>query len=248
MTRLSQKLQLLEGDMVADLLRSIGDDDWERPTDCTEWSVRDMTAHLAAQAEDSLTPWAFPRRERAARRNYPQLSPLDAYTAQQVADHDGPSGPELASLFVNRWPRAVRAMRWTRPLRRVKIDPHIPGVEPFTVGYFQDAILPRDLWMHRIDLTRAIDQPMKHAPHERMIVEDVIADLASSWPHPPAELTLGGAVTGTWTLGAGQPQTTVEADTVDYMRTLSGRNAAPDLLLTGTGHDYATFATARVAF
>ena len=41
-------------DQAGDALASIHPDDWERPTPCRDWSVRDLAAHLAAAPEHFL--------------------------------------------------------------------------------------------------------------------------------------------------------------------------------------------------
>jgi hypothetical protein len=43
-----------EGRATLELLRTLGDDDWARPTDCPEWDVRALVAHLVAQCQDSI--------------------------------------------------------------------------------------------------------------------------------------------------------------------------------------------------
>ena len=62
---------LAEGQAVLLLLRRLGDEDWPRPTDCTEWDVRAMLCHLVAQCEDSIRMSTMLRRELVARRRYP---------------------------------------------------------------------------------------------------------------------------------------------------------------------------------
>jgi len=47
----------LHAELIA-LLRGLGADDWERPTACALWSVRDITAHLL---DDDLRRLSFHR-------------------------------------------------------------------------------------------------------------------------------------------------------------------------------------------
>jgi hypothetical protein len=51
-----------EGRATLALLRALGDGDWTRSTDCTEWDVRTLVAHLLAQCEDSIRLGALLRR------------------------------------------------------------------------------------------------------------------------------------------------------------------------------------------
>ena len=239
-----------EGIALALLLRQLDGADWDRPTDCPEWTVRDMTAHLVGQAEGTRRPWVVLRRQRTGARNNPGRTPLDAYTAQQIAEHEGESGPALADAFADGWPRAVVAMRRTPgPLRRVSIATGIPDLPRMTVGYFYDSILPRDLWMHRVDLSRATGRALTDQEHDAVIVDDVIGDLARAWAGPPVRLELTGPAGGAWSLGAGPPVATVAADPVDYLRTLAGRQPDPALTLReGDAAVLPALAGARVVF
>ena len=60
-----------EGEAALALLRQLGDRDWQRPTDCTEWDVRTLVSHLVAQCEDGLRLGTMLRRELVGRRRYP---------------------------------------------------------------------------------------------------------------------------------------------------------------------------------
>jgi hypothetical protein len=98
-----------EGRAALELLRTLGDDDWARPTDCPEWDVRALVAHLVAQSEDGLHLASMARRELLRRRRYPDKPPVDAYMAVGVDDHRAASGPQLVERFARLWPRAARA-------------------------------------------------------------------------------------------------------------------------------------------
>lgn len=239
-----------EGVALATLLRQLGDTDWEKPTDCPEWTVRDMTAHLVGQAEGTWRPWVGLRRQRTGARRYPDRIGLDAYTAQQIDDHAGESGPVLAEAFADRWPRAVTTMRrLPRLARRATIPSGVPGVPRISVGYLFDRILPRDLWMHRVDLSRATGRPMVLGGHDPSIVDDVLAELVDTWTGPPVRIELTGPAGGAWTAGRGEPVATVAGEPVDYLRALAGRNPTPALsLVAGDPAGRDAVAAARVVF
>lgn len=239
-----------EGIALALLLRQLDGADWDRITDCPEWTVRDMTAHLVGQAEGVRRPWVALRRMRTGARRHPDRIGLDAYTRQQIDDHRGESGPRLVETFADGWPRAVAAMRRTPGLlRRVSLDPGIPGEPRMRIGYLYDSILPRDLWMHRVDISRATDRALVPQEHDAAIVGDVLADLVRAWTGPPVRLELTGPAGGAWSLGAGAPAATVTADPVDYLRTLAGRQPAPALsLVAGDPAALPALVAARVVF
>jgi len=221
-----------EGQSALALLRQLGDRDWRRPTDCTEWDVRTLVSHLVAQCEDGLRLGTMLRRELAGRRRYPDKVSVDAHMAVQVHDHRTESGPELVERFGLLWPRAVQARR-RRPmaLRRIIVSSGVPGIPRFSIGYLLDIIYTRDLWMHRLDLARATGQPFAISDHDRLIVEQVVRDLALAWPAAPIALDLNGTAGGTWTIGAGEPAARVRADAVAFMRSLAGRDHDHDLAL-----------------
>ncbi|WP_327010158.1 maleylpyruvate isomerase family mycothiol-dependent enzyme [Dactylosporangium sp. NBC_01737] len=214
------------------MLRGLRGEDWRRATDCTAWDVRTVVSHLVAQCEDGISLPTLLRRELAGRRRHPQLSGVDAHMAVQVAEHLGDAGPDLVDRFATQWPRAVRA-RQRRPgvLRPVPIDLGIPGVPRAPLSYLLDVIYNRDLWMHRVDLTRATGQPFIVGAHDGHIVAQAIRDLASRWSGPPVALERTGDAGGSWIIGAGRPAAVVRADAVAYLRALAGRDDAVALTL-----------------
>ena len=147
-----------EGIALALLLRQLDDADWDRPTDCPEWTVRDMTAHLVGQAEGTRRPWVVLRRQRTGARHHPGRTPLDAYTAQQIEEHEGESGPAFADAFADVWPRAVMAMRRTPGLvRRVSI----------ATGICRPAADDGRLLLRQHPAARPVDAPGRPVPGHR---------------------------------------------------------------------------------
>jgi uncharacterized protein (TIGR03083 family) len=239
-----------EGQATMALLRALGDGDWTRPTDCTEWDVRALVAHLVAQCEDSIRLGTMLRRELLGRRRYRAKTALDAHMAAGVDDHRAAGGPELVERFARLWPRAARARR-RRPaaLRRITLDPGIPGQPRWRLGYLLDVIFNRDLWLHRVDLARATGRPLVLGDHDRQIVAQVVRDLARAWSAAPVALELTGPAGGCWLLGSGDPVAVVRAEAVAYMRALSGRDDEVVLeLVSGQQAALTPIRQARVVF
>ncbi|WP_214110607.1 maleylpyruvate isomerase family mycothiol-dependent enzyme [Acrocarpospora catenulata] len=239
-----------EGRAAVALLEKLGDGDWRRPTDCPEWDVRDMVAHLVAQCEDNIHLGTLIRRELVGRVRHRGKIALDGHMAAQLDDHVGEAGPVLVERFAQLWPRAVRARRG-RPgaLRSMRIPPGVPGVPMISLGYLLDVIYNRDLWMHRVDLARAAGLPVTIGEHDRLIVEQVVRDLALAWSGAPVTLELTGPAGGSWLVGAGEPVAVVRADTVAYMRALAGRDDDVALeLVSGTAEVLPSVRAARVIF
>jgi hypothetical protein len=98
------------------------------------------------------------------------------------------------------------------------------------------------------ELSAATGRLLLLGTHDRVITAQVIADLALAWNGPPTLLELTGPAGGHWTLGNDSPAATIQADAVDYLRALSGRNDHPDLEATGDPAAAAAAAAARVIF
>ncbi len=241
---------LAEGLAMLAVLRQFDGEDWNQQTDCPEWDVRTMVSHLVAQCEDGLRMTTLLRREVRGRIRHRDKAGVDAHMAVQVAEHRAESGPELVERFAQLWPRAVRARTHRpRPVRRFRIDLGIPGVARVPFAYLLDVIYDRDVWMHRVDLTRATGYPFVIGNHDRSIVALAVRDLALSWTHPAIVLELTGPAGGHWRIGTGEPAATVRAEPVAFMRSLAGRD--PDValdLVTGDRAALACVAQARVPF
>ena len=87
-----------EGQATLALLRALGDGDWSRPTDCTEWDVRTLVAHLVAQCEDSLHLGTMLRRDLLGRRRSPAKTALDAHSGCTVSTWPGRPGSRWSSV------------------------------------------------------------------------------------------------------------------------------------------------------
>jgi uncharacterized protein (TIGR03083 family) len=160
----AQAVAHAEGRATLELLGALGSDDWTRPTDCTEWDVRSLVAHLVAQCQDRIHLASMARRELLGRRRYPDKAPVDAYMAVGVDDHRAASGPS-----------------WSSASRGCGPAPPGPDQPRWRLDYALDVIYSRDLWRHRIDLARAGGRPFVLGDHDRQIVAQVVRDLGRGW-------------------------------------------------------------------
>jgi hypothetical protein len=108
-----------------------------------------------------------------------------------------------------------------------------PVHESWKFGYLIDTIYLRDLWMHRVDTSRALNRPLDvSAGHDGRIVADVVAE----WARRHGKcfvLELSGPAGGTYArdsdvLGAER----LSLNAVEFCRTLAGRAPATGLLAT----------------
>jgi hypothetical protein len=93
------------------------------------------------------------------------------------------------------------------------------------LGYLLDVIYTRDIWMHRIDLSRATALPMPRSDGENVVVEQIVRDLQRGWSGPAFTLELTGRVPGRWAIGdPGHATATITEDGVALCRLLAGRS------------------------
>jgi uncharacterized protein (TIGR03083 family) len=216
------RLALVEYDRLLDVLRQMDAQDWRRQTDCPAWNVRDMAGHVVGMARMAATLRETLRQDRIARKA--GGSYIDALTDLQVREQADVDTDALLDRFADVGPRAAKA-RATMPrlLRRMPLRvPQIVGdhLERWSNAYLVDVILTRDTWMHRMDITRAVDDaPELSADHDGHIVADVV-DEWSERHQQPYRLELTGPAGGVFAHGDAP---VIVMDAVDFCRALSGR-------------------------
>ena len=210
-----------------DLIAGLSEDEWRLPTDCTEWDVHDVAAHVLAVTERSATVVrnlaTFATAAPAARwRSRPAV---DVVNEREVARRRNLSSRRLVMRFDRAVPPALRR-RQTLPamVGRLRVRTH---VGPRSVRFLYDTLFTRDMWMHRIDIARATNRDMKlTADHDGAIV----ADLVAGWSRHhdlPLTLDLEGAAGGRFEVnGGGAPHA---ADAIRFARFLAGRVDLQDL-------------------
>lgn len=222
-----------EYDRLLALLRSLDEADWQRPTDCTAWDVRQMVAHLVGAAEGNARVPEFLRLAwlgRKVRAGRPLIDGINDVQVRERADHD-PS--RLTEDLADAGRRGVRARRrLPAPLRAVPMPFGPPlGIKP--LGYLMDRIFTRDEWMHRVDICRATGRDLElTAEHDGRIVADVVEEWLALHGRP-VELRLTGPAGGTWTQGStnqGSGGEVLQLDAVEFCRIVSGRAAGEGLL------------------
>jgi uncharacterized protein (TIGR03083 family) len=226
-------LAATEYDRMLDLLRGLAADDWARPTDCVDWDVRDLASHVVGMTEGIASPLEFARvGYRAARR--PEVF-VDGMTAVQVIDRRNCTPSELIARFERAIRGAVRTRRRVPGLVRATPlhfqTPDRRATLRWNLGYLFDVILTRDVWMHRVDLTRAIERDMVLTPeHDGTLVADAVGEWARTHGKP-YDLELTGPAGGVFSSGEGGERVG-PIDALEFCRTISGRRAGAGLLTT----------------
>ena len=221
---------------VMGLLLTLEPDEWNRLTDCAPWTVTDMVRHLvgAAKGHASLRETLRQSVHGARHASEHGGSRLDAMNDLQVSEHAHLSGPELISELDRVWSEAVRG-RMGRPavIRMVRVANDTSGSTPSGTGarvklaQLFDVILTRDVWLHRIDIARAVDRPVTFGPHDRRVIEDVIAEWAERLDNG-FDLTIVEPFIARYRAGDGGAHLTLDA--IELCRVLSGRASHPSPL------------------
>lgn len=207
------------------LVESLRPDDWDKPTACAAWNVREMLAHQAG-GYASGTAYKEMIRQYTARPKKGQL-PEDAVNELQLRDRASKSPAELITELRQVGPVAIQ--KWAYQFRLVK-----PFAVPHPVGgrlslrHLMWVIHSRDTWMHRLDICRATNRAFQQTrEHDGRIVALVMRDVASVLRNKlegrAVVLDLTGVAGGVWQIGAGEPTATIQMDALDFNILASGR-------------------------
>ncbi|MFE6038535.1 maleylpyruvate isomerase family mycothiol-dependent enzyme [Streptomyces sp. NPDC056452] len=234
--------------------RELSDEDWQRPTTCAGWTVRDMLAHIVGQYEELPRPWVSVRRIRQAGRTHPHLGRLDGHNERQIEDRRAVPGRELIGALAHYAPQGLRALRRIpvpvrRAMRLSLLYPEAKALPDDSVDYLNRVLIARDTWMHRVELSDATGAELLLDGHDREIVDQVVLDLALAWTGPAVEIDLHGPAGGNCLLlGIGAPAARLRADAITFARHVSGRPPRGPLELDGDDDAQAALMAARVVF
>jgi uncharacterized protein (TIGR03083 family) len=241
----AMQLQATELERALTVLRGLEPAQWEARTDCPDWDVRAMYQHVlgACEAGASMRENVHQLRAGYAHRKA-NGGPLEAGLSNvQVRERAELAPAQIIERLAAVAPKTVRGRRRVPGLVRnhakLKIDG--PVHETWKLGYLIDTIYLRDLWMHRIDASRATGRELHlSADHDGHLVADVVAEWARRHGQP-FTLRLTGPAGGTFTSsgtasGAGDTASAIpeelELDAVEFCRTLCGRAEGDGLLAT----------------
>jgi len=219
------------------LLQSLDASSWAAATDCPAWDVREMYQHVLGACESGASLRENIHQMRRAlgyrKRNG---GPLEAaLSAVQVRERAHLSPAQIIGRLSAVAPRTVRGRTRTPALIRENVRMPIDGPvhETWKLGYLIGTIYLRDLWMHRIDASRATGRPLElSSGHDGRIVADIVAEWARRHRRP-FTLQLTGAAGGTYATGPGQRGAQhLSLDAIEFCRTLAGRAPATGLLTT----------------
>lgn len=226
-------------DRLIALLETLSPHDWRRPTECPAWTVQQMVAHMVGAAQGHASPLEFVRQAAYGRRHRTAFdgNDTDAMNDYQVRANAHRSPAELIAALRDVAPRAVRGRRRVpQVLRRLPVPLADGGSFPagtpsqVSMGELLDAVLTRDVWLHRIDICRAVGrEPELDPAFDGRVVADVVAEWAARHGQP-VQLSLRGPAGGHYVQGSGGP--VLDHDAAEFCRILSGREDGDGLLQT----------------
>lgn len=218
------------------LIRQLDEADWEKPTDCTLWNVRQILAHQAG-AYAGFAGWSeFIRQwSQLLKRRAPGELPVDVVNRRQVEDRAQAAPADLIKELETVGPKAIDVRRRLPRLLRALRLPFGPPLGMARVDYLTDLIYTRDTWSHRLDICRATQRPMTlTVDHDGRLMALVVRDLAAQMCKPLTNrsviVQVLGPAGGSWRIGSGEVTAMLQADAVDFIRLTSGRLAPEDML------------------
>ena len=233
------KLSQVEYERVLALLETLQGEDWQRPTYCTEWNVRDMVAHLAGGVTGS-TSFAEFKRQNITHPSLKQFeNTIDGTNKLQIEERAGKTTAELITEFRQNGQIAVnnrQKLPWL--IRKIHLPMGSLGFASFE--YLFDVIYPRDEWMHRYDICAATGKKMAvTAEHDGRIIALVIQDIAKKLKQGLTTRTivlqLTGPLEAEYLLGnAPTPDCTITIDPFDFNLRASGRISAQEAAIKAT--------------
>lgn len=210
------------------LLGTLEGDDWSRPTYCTDWTVRQMVAHLAGAVTGSTSLGEFLRQNVLHPYTRRHSDPVDGTNRLQVEERAAMTTEDLIAEFRRNGQAAVdnrQRLPWW--VRKIRLPMGSLGFAP--IEYLMGTIYPRDQWMHRYDICAATGKRMVVTPeHDGRIVALVLRDIAAKLDAPlrtrSITLRLTGELEDVYRFGApDMPHAEVEMDGFDFNLAASGR-------------------------
>ncbi len=218
--------------LLADL-RELAPGEWETTTVCAPWTVADMVRHLLGAAKGNVSMREMMRQQIYGARHKSGFggNALDATNDLQVADHRHLEPEELLTELDAVYAKSVKArVGRSRMFGRISVPIDAAGSTAtgmpsrLNMGELFKTIYTRDVWLHRVDIARALGRELRiDPPVDRRIVEDVVKEWADRHDQP-FEMRLTGPAGGSYRRSGAGP--VIDMDAIDFCWILSGRGEA----------------------
>jgi uncharacterized protein (TIGR03083 family) len=215
----------VENRRFAELLHSLEAEDWSKPTDCVRWDVRSLAAHVVGSAAGQASPREFIRQVRTGRPIVQEIAAQywwDGMNELQVRERAEMTTAQLISEWEAISVKALRSRtRLPRPIAHLPLLNLPAPVGRQAVSYLFDVGFTRDVWMHRVDLARAVGKPLDlTGAHDGRLIADIVAEWAGTHGEP-FDLVLEGPAGGRFRSGTDGEHVAIDA--VEFCRILAER-------------------------
>ena len=207
------------------LLDKLSDEDWDKTTACTDWTVKDILAHQAGGFSGGTSYREFIRQ--ASTKKKPGQLIEDAINALQVGERRDKSPIEIIAEIRQAGPKAI--LNWVHGFKLVKwvSIPH-PVSGSLSVRHLMWVIHSRDTWMHRLDICRATGKHFEQTTEHdgrilALVMRDVTHQLAGKLAGKSIVFELNGVAGGAWKVGEGEEVARMRMDALDFNIFVSGR-------------------------
>ncbi len=211
-------------------LRRLAPADWQALTICDPWTVTDIARHVLGAAKANASLREMMRQQTHGVRHKSKFgdNALDATNDLQVRDHLHLDPTELIDQLAAIATNSVGSrIKKAKILGRINLPMDAGGSTAtgmptaINIGELLEVIYTRDVWLHRIDIARALGKPVPLDAHiDGRIVEDVVKEWADRHGEP-FDLRLSGPAGGRYCSAGDGPH--IEFDAVDFCWMLSGR-------------------------
>jgi uncharacterized protein (TIGR03083 family) len=238
-------LGAFQNEQMLRLLRTLDVGEWDAPTDCERWAVKDIVAHLIGWAECFASFKELRHQFGASIRRRKELgNPVNAQNEQQVEDRRHLAPGRLIELF-----EASMARFLTFRMKVGKYAHYVPYYDPSIIkfsnlGYISRVIFTRDVFMHRVDISRATGRPMVLEAEDASLLADVVRDWAR---RRDVDATVDLGAVGTF-LSGDPRRATISGDGAEFARVMTGRAEPTVLSLEGDVEAAKTRLAAGVPF
>jgi len=234
----ARELALVEVQRVINLLKRLEGDDWQRATDCTEWTVRDIAAHLSGACR-GWADWKHFRRQYIfnpySRKGEDKVHGINRC---EVADRADWSTDQIIAEMRDYGEKAInRRQQIPSIIRNIKAP--LPPLGKVHIRYLLDTIYLRDQWMHRGDICRATGKQMFFTKeYDERITDLVMLDIAQRLRdvlHGTVDVRVTGGVQKTYRFGdKSEPDTIITIDLLELNRLASQRSTPEEALQVAT--------------
>lgn len=234
----ARELSLIEVERVVALLERLEGNDWQQPTDCSEWTVRDIAAHLSGACRGWADGKHFRRQYifNPYKRSGEDL--IHSINRCEVADRADWSTEDVIAEMREYGPKAVKnRQRIPTFIRRIKVP--LPPLGKVQIRYLLDIIYPRDQWMHRGDICRATGKPMVFtSDYDERVTDLVMLDVAQRLPTGlpgTIDVNITGGIKKTYRFGSkSEVDATITIDLLEFNRRASFRSSVDEVKQVST--------------